>query len=238
MLTVLSVTFSDWLPADKADSDVSKSFPTSQDNNFQMLPLIRNLVKCVIIGDGRNGKTSLLFTYCLDELPKDYVPVVFDNYTMTVPFAGETYNLQLWDTGGPHCDPDYYDRLRPLSYPGTSIFLVCFSVTKPASFRRVEGMWVPEIKHHCPNTPFLLVGTKVDLRVDRATLDKLNEKQEKAVSKEEGEILAKSLKAATYVECSALTREGVKNVFDQAIFHQLEDNQQQKMSEKKKCNLF
>ena len=98
-MTVLS----DWLAADKADSDVSKSFPASQGNNFQMLPLIRNLVKCVVIGDGRNGKTSLLITYCFDKFPRDYVPVVFDNYTMTVPFAGETYHLQLWDTGGPHC---------------------------------------------------------------------------------------------------------------------------------------
>ena len=152
--------------------------------------------------------------------------------------AGETYHLQLWDTGGPHCDPDYYDILRPLSYVGASIFIVCFSVTKPASFRRVEEMWVPEIKHHCPNTPFILLGTKVDLGVDRATLDNLEEKHEKAFSKEEGGILAKSLKAATYVECSALTREGVKNVFDQEIFHQLEEDQQRKMSEKKKCNLL
>ena len=61
---------------------------------------------------------------------------------------------------------------------------------------------------------------------------------EQAVSKEEGEILAKSLKASAYLECSALTREGVKNVFNQAIFHQLEEDQQRKMSEKKKCNLL
>ena len=78
---------------------------------------------------------------------------------------------------------------------------------------------------------------KVDLRVDRATLDKLDKNQEKPVSKEEGEILAKNLKAAKYVECSSLTREGVKNVFDEAIFHHLEEVKQRKKSEKKKCNL-
>ena len=99
-------------------------------------------------------------------------------------------------------------------------------------------MWVPEIKHHCPNTPFLLLGTKVDLRVDRATLDKLDKNKGKPVSKEEGELLAKSLNAAAYVECSALTREGVKNVLDKAIFHQLEEDKQRKMSEKKKFNVL
>ena len=128
--------------------------------------------------------------------------------------------------------------MRPISYIGTSIFLLCFSVTKPTSFRNVKEMGVPEIKHHCPNTPFLLVGTKVDLRVDRATLDKLDKNKEKPVSKEEGEILAKSLNAAAYVECSALTGEGLKNVFDQTIFHRLEEVKQRKMSEKKKCNVL
>ena len=136
-----------------------------------------------------------------------------------MPFAEETYHLQFFDPGPGGED---YHRLRPIYYIGTSIFLVCFSVTKPASFKHVEEMWVPEIRHHCPDTPFLLVGTKVDLRGDRATLDKLEEKQEKRVSKEEGEILAKSLKAAAYVECSALTGEGVENVFYEAIFHHLE----------------
>ena len=154
---------------------------------------------------------------------------------MQVPIGEETCNLQFWDTGLPGEDSHIY---RPLSYPNTSIFLVCFSMTQPASFESVKEMWVPEIKRHCPNTPFLLLGTKVDLRVDRATLDKLDKNQEKPVSKEEGEILAKSLKAAKYVECSSLTREGVKNVFDEAIFHHLEEVKQRKMSEREKCNIL
>ena len=31
-----------------------------------------------------------------------------------------------------------YDRLRPLSYPQTDVFLVCFSVITPASFENVK----------------------------------------------------------------------------------------------------
>ena len=33
--------------------------------------------------------------------------------------------------------------------------------------------WVPEITHHCQKTPFLLVGTQIDLRDDAATIEKL-----------------------------------------------------------------
>ena len=65
------------------------------------------------------------------------------------------------------------------------------------------------------------MGTQVDLRYDRALLDKLAKNKEKPVSKEAGEMLAASLKAAKYAECSALTGEGIKNVFDEAFVHGL-----------------
>ena len=193
-----------------------------------------NSIKCMIIGDGGVGKTSLCITYCLGEFPSEYVPSVFDNYVKQVPIGEETSNLEFWDTAG----GEDYHRLRPLCYPNTSIFLVCFSVAQPSSFKNAEEIFVPEIKHFCPNTPFLLLGTKVDLRCDRATLDKLAKNQEKPVSKEEGERMGECVKAAKYLECSALTREGVKNVFDEAILHGLEEVKNPKNSEKKKCNLL
>ena len=201
---------------------------------------MRDAVKCVVIGDSGVGKTSLLFTYCLGEFPSGYVPCVFDMYTMPVKVDELTYELGLWDTGGGGED---YPRLRPLSYPGTNIFLVCFSVAEPSSFKRVKEYWFPEIKHHCPNTPFILLGTKVDLRGDRATLDMLTKKQEEVVSKEEGEKMAEILKAAKYLECSALTRVGLKHVFDEAIRQQSTwqhntGGNKLKKSENKKCNIF
>lgn len=71
--------------------------------------------------------------------------------------------------------------------------------------------WVPEITHHQQKTPFLLVGTQIDLRDDPATLEKLAKIKQKPVSLEQGEKLAKELKAVKYVECSALTQ--VKSYF-------------------------
>ena len=44
--------------------------------------------------------------------------------------------------------------------------LLCFLVVF-AAFR------YPEVSHHCPNTPIILVGTKADLREDRDTLERL-----------------------------------------------------------------
>jgi Ras-related C3 botulinum toxin substrate 1 len=72
-----------------------------------------------------------------------------------------------------------YDRLRPLSYPQTDVFLVCYSVVNPASFDNVRAKWSPEIKHNNPDTPIVLVGTKLDLRDDKHTIDKLLVSKEK-----------------------------------------------------------
>lgn len=66
--------------------------------------------------------------------------------------------------------------------------------------------WVPEITHHCQKTPFLLVGTQIDLRDDAATVEKLAKNKQKPITYESGEKLAKELKAVKYVECSALTQ--------------------------------
>lgn len=57
-----------------------------------------------------------------------------------------------------------YDRLRPLSYPMTDVFLIGFSVVSQTSFQNVSEKWAPEIKHYCPNTPIVLLGLKNDLR--------------------------------------------------------------------------
>jgi hypothetical protein len=110
-----------------------------------------------------------------------------------------------------------YDRLRPLSYPQTDVFLVCFSVTSPASFENVKEKWFPEVRHHCPGVPCLIVGTQVDLRDDPQVMDKLARQKQRPVASEQGERLARELGAVKYVECSALTQKGLKNVFDEVI---------------------
>jgi len=108
-----------------------------------------------------------------------------------------------------------YDRLRPLSYPQTDVFLVCFSVTSPASFENVKEKWFPEVRHHCPGVPCLIVGTQVDLRDDPQVIEKLARQKQVPVPAELGERLARELGAVRYVECSALTQKGLKNVFDE-----------------------
>jgi Ras-related C3 botulinum toxin substrate 1 len=170
-------------------------------------------VKCVVVGDGTVGKTSMLISYSTNTFPKKYTPTVFDNFSVSVMLDGCAVNLVLWDTAG----QEDLDRLRPLSYPGTDVFLICFSVVGPASFEHVKSKWKPEISHHAPNVPFLLVGTKKDLCSDPSVVSQLVSKGLVPISEIQAETLKNEVGAQRYLECSALTQEGLRAVFDEAI---------------------
>ena len=137
----------------------------------------------------------------------------FDNYTANVFVDGRPISLGLWDTAG----QDDYDRLRPLSYPDTDVFLICFSLVSPNSFANVADKWFPEISHHAPGVPKILVGTKLDLRENSAELERLRERRQSPVTLQQGEAMKKKICAVCYKECSALTQQGLKDIFDEAI---------------------
>ena len=178
-----------------------------------------NNIKLVVVGDGAVGKTCLLVVYTKGEFPSEYIPTVFDNYTAKVKIDETTYPVQLWDTAG----QEELENIRTLSYQGTSVFLLCFSVTTPTTFDNLTSVWIPEIKRYCSekNPKIMLVGTKTDLRNDQTVLDELKADGKAPITKEQGEAKAREIGAIGYAECSAVKNEGVKEVFDKAITHYL-----------------
>ena len=77
--------------------------------------------------------------------------------------------------------------------------------------------WVPEIRHHAPDVPFILVGTKADLRGDEEQVARLRAEGKAPQTAADGERLAEQLGAIKFLECSALTQAGLKRVFDESI---------------------
>jgi len=117
----------------------------------------------------------------------------------------------LWDTAG----QEDYDRLRPLSYPGSDIVLLCFSLVTEASFDSIKDKWYPEVDHYVKDVPTILVGTKVDLRDIKAPDPGTGEF--KPVSTERGKQLADEIGAEKFIEVSAKNGYNLKELFQEAI---------------------
>eukprot|EP01126_Amoeba_proteus_P044225 TRINITY_DN4903_c0_g1_i3.p1 TRINITY_DN4903_c0_g1~~TRINITY_DN4903_c0_g1_i3.p1 ORF type:complete len:169 (-),score=28.46 TRINITY_DN4903_c0_g1_i3:118-624(-) len=147
---------------------------------------------------------------------------------------GMVIGLGLYDTAG----QEEYDNLRSLSYPDagfslifynlylnlllslllsphqlTDVFILTYAVDNITSFTNIKDKWAPEVRRFCPNTPFILVGTKKDLREDP---EKKGD-TENFVSESEATKMATAVGAEGVYECSALTQDGLSVVFVEAV---------------------
>lgn len=165
--------------------------------------------KLVIIGDGACGKTSLLYVFTLGKFPEEYHPTVFENYVTDCRVDGIKVSLTLWDTAG----QEEYERLRPFSYSKADIILIGFAVNDPESLINARTKWAEEALRYCPDAPIILVGLKKDLRSSR---NGAGDEGEKFVNATDAQQVAKQIGAKRYLECSALTGEGVDDVFELA----------------------
>lgn len=187
--------------------------------------------KLVIVGDGACGKTCLLIVFSKDQFPEIYVPTVFENYVADIEIDDRVVELALWDTAG----QEEYDRLRPLSYPDTDVVLMCYSIDNPDSLENIEEKWVPEVRHFCPTVPIILIGNKKDLRNNQETIRELAVQKMSPVTNENGNLVASRIGAHDFLECSAKTKEGVKEVFESATRAALKSR---KPPRKKKCMIL
>jgi len=185
----------------------------------------------MVVGDPSVGKTCMLISYTTNSFPGEYVPTVFDNYTANAIVEGHPINLGLWDTAG----SDDYNQLRPLSYPGTDVFIICFNLVDMETYNNVKQKWHPEISHHNPKTPYILVGTKLDLRDNHEVVDGLKSHNSEPISSEQGEKLCKEIGASKYLECSALSQKNLPQVFEEAVktvfYDQVKAGKQKKTKE-------
>ena len=177
-------------------------------------------IKCVLVGDEAVGKTSLQITYTTRAFPDKYVPMS-DTTTIEIVVDGSPYTLDLWDPNA--------DRLRVLSYPNTDIFLACFAINSKQSLDDIRSLWMPEIQHHVPGVPVMLVGTKSDLRKDCPETQFVGDRE---ISE-----LVEELGIVGFVECSSRHQEGVNKVFEEAVRNALVGIRRRRKERRGGCNV-
>ena len=107
--------------------------------------------------------------------------------------------------------------------------MLCYSVDSKDSLENVESKWVGEIADNCPNVKLVLVALKCDLREggdddedtpaavanDAGGGNARNEKKP-MIDYSQGLDVARRIKAARYLECSAMKNRGVNEAFTEA----------------------
>ncbi|GFQ67558.1 rho-related GTP-binding protein RhoA-D [Trichonephila clavata] len=89
---------------------------------------------------------------------------------------------------------------------------MCFGIDNPDSLKNISEKWNPEVKDFCPNVPIVVVGNKKDIR-NSTELPDLIDKQ---ITFDQGYEMTQKINAYGYVECSAKTKDGVRDVFKMA----------------------
>lgn len=192
-------------------------------------------VKCLVVGDAASKRTEVLCAYRTGKTASDQtdsIDTVSPEHSVTQIVGGDPYTLYLHDTN----PSEEHHESRPIAYQNTDIFLVFFSVISPSTVKSVEEKWVSEIRQHCPHVPFLLVGTEIDLRELPEVVESLAKDDERPVTRAHGKQLARKVGAVEYLECSANTLDGVKEVFHEALLTGLKPDDSEKA--KKSCLLM
>eukprot|EP00475_Leptophrys_vorax_P043914 TRINITY_DN8607_c0_g2_i2.p1 TRINITY_DN8607_c0_g2~~TRINITY_DN8607_c0_g2_i2.p1 ORF type:complete len:189 (+),score=24.23 TRINITY_DN8607_c0_g2_i2:213-779(+) len=166
-------------------------------------------INIVVVGDGIVGKTCLLLRYIYNEFPD--VPKIFSYHAKIFEVDGTVVQAGLWEARG---SDEEESRLRPLTYMTVSVVILCYAIDSPRSLQRCRIWWIAELDQYARGIPIVLVGTKSDLHESA-------EGQLERVSVEEGADWAREIGAVVHLQCSALTCEGVSEVFETAIRHGL-----------------
>jgi len=165
--------------------------------------------KVVVIGDGAVGKTTLLMS-----LTNDFSShPVFETYRTHVALKGKEVPICLYDTGG----QDDFDTVRPQSYMGADLIVVCYSVISPISFEHVRTKWLTEIRGVAATVPIVLLATKKDLRTDKDILDRLSSKGLNPITQAQGKTMAKEIGALKYVEVCSTNQNEVIEVLETSL---------------------
>ncbi|TFG29831.1 MAG: GTP-binding protein [Promethearchaeota archaeon] len=154
--------------------------------------------KLILGGDGAVGKTSMVHRYVEDVFDVDYKSTIGTSIMKKeCDFEGLQSKVRfvIWDLAG----QSQFKRVRQSYVANAEAGLLVYDVTRRETFENVK-IWYEETKNEAPEIKMILVGNKIDLKNSRD------------VSREEGETLAQEL-GISYIETSAKTGENIDDAF-------------------------
>ena len=180
-----------------------KSILEVQVDEPKQLPLQEQLtkgVKIVVLGEMGTGKTSILHRWITNEFAHQNSTVGCAFSTKSVTFKSKIIRYEIWDAAG----QERYRSLSSVYYRNAIVALLVYDVTRYETFNAVTD-WVNELKANTSNNiMILIVGNKADLanekQVDQEMVDHFIETANSNI--------------IGFVESSALTGQGINEIFD------------------------
>jgi len=155
------------------------------------------LFKFIVIGDTGTGKSCILHQFIENKFKKNSAHTIGVEFgSRIVEVAGKRVKLQIWDTAG-------QERFRSVTrsyYRGAAGALLVYDITSRDTYNHLTS-WLTDARTLAsPEIVVVLVGNKCDLQEDR----EVTFLEASRFSQENG---------LTFLETSALTGEGVEEVF-------------------------
>lgn len=165
-------------------------------------------LKCIIIGDGRVGKSSItkrLVENSFDENLQSTIGIDYEFATLNI--NNKDVKLSIWDTAG----QEKFKSISRAYYRQSSCVLLVFDLTNKDSFNHISS-WLNDVNSLCSNPSIILVGNKSDLNNDRT------------VSTEEAQSYAETNKIP-YIETSAKDGTNITEAFIKCVSEYLQKAQ-------------
>ena len=160
------------------------------------------LYKILLLGDSSVGKTCFLMRYADNTFQEIHMSTIGLDYKLkNVQIDdGKIVKIQIWDTAG-------QDRFRSITknyYKGAHGIILLYDVTSRKTFENVKN-WVAQIKEEVSDkVTIILVGNKID------------DKQNRKVTTEEGEEMAKEC-GLNFFETSAKSGINIDTTFNELV---------------------
>jgi len=172
--------------------------------------------KITILGQSAVGKTSLINQFVEGSFQEDYKTKIGANIIrkdVNIDDVNAKVRLIMWDLAG----QEKYNVIRSMYFQGCVGSLLVYDITRHESFAAIESKWLKDFKNYVKREgAYILIGNKTDLG------------EQRVVSKEEGEKLAKKIGASIFIETSAKLGENVETAFKNLV-HQILRNYGEKI---------
>jgi small GTP-binding protein len=131
---------------------------------------IFSMMKLVLVGNSKVGKTSLFQRYINDKFSEEYL--------MTIGMNSETKDFQFQENSFKINLSDYIGgtgefRPMPRSYFHCDGILLCFDLTNKNSFQKLDFWMEMILKNKNEKTSVCLIGTKSDLTEKEVTSEEI-----------------------------------------------------------------